>query len=365
MTPASRPLPTGRRAASLWWIGAAIAALAVASLAVGALPIGPAEAAAALGRRLAALFGTVAPPAPPVVAPGTSVAPGAAAAATIDTVLFGLRLPRVAAALAVGAALALAGACFQTIFRNPLVSPDILGVAAGAGFGAALAIHLALPVVAVQLFAFGGGLAAVGLVVLLIAAVGRSDMVLTLLLGGIVVGALAGAGTALVKVLADPYDRLPAITFWLLGSLAAVGPGELALALPVVLLGVVPLVLLRWRVQLLSLDDDEAAALGVDVPRTRLLVIGCATLITSSVVAIGGVIGWVGLVIPHLARGLVGPGFDRLLPAAALLGAGFLLIVDTLARTISAIEVPLGVLTAVVGAPFFLWVLARGRRDWT
>jgi iron complex transport system permease protein len=180
----------------------------------------------------------------------------------------------------------------------------------------------------------------------------------------VVVGALAGACISLVKILADPYDQLPAITFWLLGSLAGVKAGDLAVVAPLVMVGLVPLILLRWRIGVLSLGDDEARALGVDVPRLRLLVIGAATLMTASVVAISGVIGWIGLMIPHIARMMVGPNFARLLPAAMLLGASFMLLVDTLARTIARIETPLGILTAVLGAPFFLWLLARGRQSW-
>ena len=168
----------------------------------------------------------------------------------------------------------------------------------------------------------------------------------------------------IVKILADPYDQLPAITFWLLGSLASIQPSDVAAAAPAVLLSLVPLVLLRWRMNLMSLGDEEAAALGVDPRRLRVLFIAAATLMTASVVAISGVVGWVGLVIPHIARLLVGPNFDRLLPASMLMGAGYLLLVDTLARTMAATETPLGILTAFVGAPVFIWLLATGRRGW-
>jgi iron complex transport system permease protein len=189
--------------------------------------------------------------------------------------------------------------------------------------------------------------------------------VLVLVLAGVVVGSLAGAAISLLKILADPYDQLPAITFWLLGSLAATRRAEVWAALPLVLLGLVPLVLLRWRINVISLGDEEAKALGVEAGRLRLAVIAAATLMTASVVAIAGVIGWVGLVIPHIARMAVGPSFDRLLPTAMLLGASYLLLVDTLARTMARIEVPLGILTAIIGAPFFLWLLAKGREGWS
>jgi len=284
---------------------------------------------------------------------------------TVDTVVFAIRLPRIGAALLVGGALAAAGTCYQTLFRNPLVSPDILGVSAGAGLGAVLGIFLSLPVAAIQGMAFAGGLACVALVAGVAAAVRGRDPVLVLVLAGVVVGALAGAATSLLKVLADPYDQLPAITFWLLGSLAAIRTDDLTPALPAVVLGLLPLVLLRWRINVLALGDDEARALGVEVRRLRAGVILCATLITASVVAIAGVVGWVGLVIPHVARMLVGPGFGRLLPVAVLLGALYMLVVDTLARTVGSTEVPLGILTAAIGAPFFLWLLARGRRSWS
>lgn len=280
----------------------------------------------------------------------------------VDTVLFNIRLPRVVAAGFVGAALAAAGAAYQSLFRNPLVSPDILGVSTGAGLGAVTGILFGLPVVMIQALGFAGGL----LTVTLVAALGRSlrvgGDVLVLVLAGIVVGALAGAAISLVKVLADPYDQLPAITFWLLGSLAGVKANDVAATVPVVVLGLAPLILLRWRIGVLSLGDDEARALGVEVGRLRVIVIAAATLITASVVAISGVIGWVGLMVPHMARLLVGPRFDRLLPASILLGAAFMIGVDTLARSAARIEIPLGVLTAVIGGPVFVWLLARSRR---
>jgi iron complex transport system permease protein len=282
-----------------------------------------------------------------------------------ERVLMLIRGPRVAAGLLVGAALAAAGVVYQGLFRNPLVSPDVLGVSAGAGLGAVLGIFLSLPIFMIQMFAFAGGLATVALVYALATAVQGRDPTLVLVLGGVVVGALAGAAISLLKILADPYDQLPAITFWLLGSLASARSGDVLAVVPAVLIGLVPLVLLRWRINVLSLGDEEARALGVDAPRLRALLVAAATLITAAVVAIAGVIGWVGLVIPHIARMLVGPNFERLLPAAMLLGAAYLVAVDTLARTLGRIEIPLGILTAVVGAPFFLWLLWRGRHGWS
>ena len=284
---------------------------------------------------------------------------------TVETIVWQIRLPRVLAAVLVGAALAASGAAYQGMFRNPLVSPDILGVSAGAGLGAALGIFLSLPVVAIQVLAFGGGLLAVLSVYVISAAVRRHDPILVLVLTGIAVGTLLGAAISLVKVLADPYDQLPAITFWLLGSLTSTTRADLTAALPAMLLGLVPLHLLRWRMNLLSLGEDEARALGVSTGWLRSAFIASATLMTSASVAIAGIVGWIGLLIPHVARLLVGPDFARLLPASLMLGAGFLVAVDALARTIAAIEVPLGILTAVIGAQFFLWLLATARRSWS
>ena len=324
-------------------LAAALAVLMLAAALVGAYPVSPGELAAAVGRRLT----------------------GAAAAGPIDTVLFEVRLPRVLAAVLGGAALAGAGAAYQTLFRNPLVSPDILGVSTGAGLGAVLGIFLSLPVLGIQLAAFALGLATVALVYAIASVVQGRDPILVLVLAGVVVGSLAGAAISLLKILADPYDQLPAIVFWLLGSFSAIRRSEVWATLPMVLVGLVPLLLLRWRINVLSLGDEEAKALGVEAGRLRLAVIGAATLMTASVVAISGVIGWVGLVIPHVARMMVGPSFDRLLPTAMLLGGSYLLLVDTLARTVARIEVPIGILTAILGAPFFLWLLMRGREGWS
>jgi iron complex transport system permease protein len=293
-----------------------------------------------------------------------SVLAGQGADPTINTVVMQVRGPRVLSALLVGAALAAAGTAYQGMFRNPLVSPDILGVSTGAALGAVLAIFLSQNILMTQAFAFAGGLAAVGLVYGVGSRLRGHDPLLALVLTGVVIGTLLGSAIALLKYLADPYNQLPAITFWLLGSLAAIAPNDLLAAAPLALLGLVPMVLLRWRMNLLALPDDEARALGVDTRRLRTLIVACATLMTASVVAISGIIGWVGLLIPHAARLLVGPDFGRLLPLAMLMGAGFMLAVDTLCRTIATIEVPPGVLTALIGTPFFLWLFALARRSW-
>jgi len=322
----------------------ALVLLVVVAFAVGRFPVSAADLASILWARLTGAEHGLDP--------------------TIETVVVQIRGPRVAAALLIGAALAAAGAAYQNMFRNPLVSPDILGVSAGAAVGAVLGIFLSLNVIMIQSLAFAFGLGAVGLVYVTANAVRGHDPLLVLVLAGVVVGSLLGACVALMKYLADPYNQLPAITFWLLGSLASATPADVWSTLPLMLLGLAPMWLLRWRINLLSLDDEEARALGVETGRIRLTVIAAATLMTSAAVAISGVIGWIGLVIPHFARLLVGPDFSRLLPTSILLGAGFLLGVDTLARTVARIEIPLGVLTAFVGTPLFLWQLATARRGW-
>ena len=318
---------------------AGLIALTLLAFAIGRFAIAPNELIAILWARLSGSTHTL--------------------PATFDTIIFEIRGPRIAAAVMIGAALAAAGTAYQSLFRNPLVSPDILGVSSGAALGATLAILLSLPIVAIQGFAFGGGMLAVALVYFIGNAVRGHDPILALILTGVVIGSMLGACLAIVKYVADPYNQLPAITFWLLGSLASIGSRDLWVALPLMLIGLVPIFLLRWRVNLLSLSDDEARALGVNVPMVRLTIVLCATLITATAVAISGIIGWIGLLIPHAARMLVGAGFGRVLTLSMLLGASFLLAVDTIARTMASIEIPPGILTALIGTPLFLWLLAN------
>ena len=283
----------------------------------------------------------------------------------VESVIWQVRGPRVIAAALVGAALAVAGTAFQGLFRNPLVSPDLLGASSGAALGAVLGIYISLGVFAIQALAFAGGLIAVAAVYAIGSAVRTRDPVLVLVLTGVVIGALLGAGVGLVKYLADPYNQLPAMTFWLLGSLAAVAPSDLLPLLGPVALGTLVLLALRWRMNVMSLPDEEARALGVPTGALRIAIVAAATLVTSASVATAGIIGWIGLVVPHVARTLAGPDFARLIPAAALLGGGFLLLIDTLARTGAAIEIPLGILTALIGTPFFIWLLTSVAKTWS
>ena len=284
---------------------------------------------------------------------------------TAATVLFELRAPRVLAAFAVGAALAAAGAAYQNLFRNPLVSPDILGVSAGASLGAVLAILLSWPLVALQGAAFAGGLVAVAIIVGIGWLVNQHktanftyDRTLTLVLAGVVLGALFSAGVSLIKTLADPDKKLPAITYWLLGSFSAIGVAELKFSVLPMAAGLLTLWLLRWRINLLSLADDDAKAMGVNLTALRLWVIAAATLLTAASVAISGAIGWIGLVAPHAVRLMVGAEFSRLLPLAMLAGGTFMVVTDTIARSVSANEIAPGILTALIGAPVFILLLA-------
>jgi iron complex transport system permease protein len=283
----------------------------------------------------------------------------------IESVVLQVRGPRVVAAMLVGAALALAGTAFQGLFRNPLVSPDILGASSGAALGAVVGIYLSLGVLAIQAVAFIGGLIAVAAVYVVGSAVRARDPILVLVLTGVVVGALFGAGVGLVKYLADPYNQLPAMTFWLLGSLSAIAAGDLIPLFGPIAVGAIVLIALRWRMNVMSLPEEEARALGVATGSLRIAIVAAATLVTSASVAAAGIIGWVGLVVPHLARSLVGPDFARLLPTSAILGGGYLLLIDTLARTMAQIEIPLGILTAVIGTPFFIWLLASVQKTWS
>lgn len=276
-----------------------------------------------------------------------------------DKVVFAVRLPRVAAAALVGAALAVSGAAYQGMFRNPMVSPDILGASTGAGFGAAVAILLGAGYFGISAAAFCCGLLAVA-AAWLVSRLSRTNQTVTLILAGMMISSLFSAGTSFVKLVADTQQQLPAITYWLMGSLSSIKDKDvLFLSIPVTL-GMVPLLVLRWRMNLLTLGEEEAQSMGVNTRRLRGAVIVCATLLTSASVAVSGMIGWVGLVIPHFCRMLFGYDYRRLIPAGALFGAAFLLAVDDIARLVTTGELPLGILTAFVGAPLFLYLIATG-----
>lgn len=277
-----------------------------------------------------------------------------------EFVLWHIRWPRILAAICVGAALSVAGATYQGMFKNPLVSPDILGVSVGSGLGAVMAIFLEHSMAGIQIFAFMGGLLTVSLVYLISRWVRRLDPTLALVLSGIAVASLLGALISLFKLLADPYSQLTTMTFWMMGSLTMATLEDLAIIVPLILIGLIPLYLLRWRMNLLSLEDEEAKALGVNIIRLRIIFILAATLMTSAAVSMAGIIGWIGLVVPHITRLWIGPDFRQLLPTTLFLGAAFLLLTDTIARTLFPIEMPISIITAFVGAPFFMGLLIKG-----
>ena len=270
-----------------------------------------------------------------------------------------VRLPRILLACLVGCGLSAAGTGYQTVFQNPMAAPDILGASSGACFGAALAILTGQSAVMITVFAFLASLLSVALVYL----VGnhtRGNRVVNLLLAGIMVGSLFSACTSYIKLVADPTNQLPQITYWLMGSLSGTRMSTVKFAAVCMAVGLVPLLLLRWRMNLLTLSPDEARAMGVHTDRLRLAVILSSTVLTAAAVSVSGMIGWVGLVIPHLSRRIVGSDCRRLMPMSCLFGAAFLLLVDNMARCLTATEIPIGILTAFVGAPFFIYLMVKG-----
>lgn len=279
------------------------------------------------------------------------------------TLVLRIRLPRVLTAALIGASLASTGVAFQGIFKNPLVDSNLLGVTSGAGFGAALALLLGGTAVLVQGFAFGFGLLAVSLAYLG-SRLYHTAPLIVLTLMGILIGSFFGSLTSLMKYVADPLNTLPAITFWLLGGLTGVTWNNVPTLAIITVAGSAFLWLVRWRLNILSLGDSEAATLGMNPNRLKLIIITCATLMTAAAVAVGGVIGWIGLVIPHAGRILVGPDHDRLIPASLALGASFLLVIDNVSRTLLPNEVPLGILTGLVGVPLLIVLLRRNRTGW-
>ena len=280
------------------------------------------------------------------------------------TVFWTSRFPRVCAGALIGCALSVAGASYQGIFRNPMVSPDLLGASAGAGFGAALGFLLGVNTGMVTVMAFISGVIAVIGTIAVSHIVGEKvdNSRILLVLCGIVTGSLFQAFISIIKVVADPYDTLPSITFWLMGGLNYVTASQVKFLIFPILIGGFPLLLVRWKINLMSFGEDEAKTMGIQIERFQLLIIGCATLMTAGAVSVGGMIGWVGLIVPHFARMMVGADYRRLLPCAAVLGAIFTLLVDDISRSLMAQEIPIGILTAILGAPVFLLLLSKGKR---
>lgn len=279
----------------------------------------------------------------------------------METAVWNIRLPRVILSVLVGACLAAAGASYQGVFQNPMASPDILGASAGAGFGAALAILLGVSGSGITVSAFAMSLVTVALV-FTVSRHAKGDRVLGLVLAGIMVSSLFQSGTSFIKLVADPNNQLPQITYWLMGSLSGASWSDIGFVMIPMLAGLIPLVALRWQMNVITMGDDEARAMGVNAHKIRLLIVICSTLVTASAVSVSGMIGWVGLVIPHMMRRIVGSDYRYLMPASILGGGIFLLVVDNISRNATTAGIPIGILTAFVGAPFFLWLIT-GKGD--
>lgn len=275
------------------------------------------------------------------------------------TVLVNIRLPRILLAIMVGCSLSTAGCVFQNVFHNPMAAPDILGASSGACFGAALAILLGCSKTGITLIAFAFSMLTIA-VVYIIGNRTAGNQTVSLLLAGIMVGSLFSAGTSYVKLVADPNNQLPAITYWLMGSLANSTLSDVFKALIPMGIGWVAIFLLRWRINLLTLSEDEAFSMGVNIRLLRLICVILASLLTAASISVSGMIGWIGLVIPHLSRKLVGDNAKILIPVTMLMGGTFLLLVDDLARNLLSTEIPIGILTAFIGAPFFITLMMKG-----
>lgn len=281
----------------------------------------------------------------------------------MEAIFFNVRLPRILLACLVGTALAAAGASYQGVFQNPLAAPDILGASSGAATGATLAILLRLPKPFITLFAFCISLGTIALV-MLIGERARTKRVVGIILAGLMISSLHSAASSWMKLLADPNNVLPEIVYWLMGSLNKARPADLLFVIGPMFAGLLPLYIFRWRINLLTLSDEEAQSMGVNARRTRWLIICCSTLITASAVSVSGVIGWAGLIVPHITRRFVGNNYRDLMPVSMLFGALFLLVIDNISRNLFATEVPLGIFTALMGAPFFLWLITRKGDPW-
>lgn len=330
-----------RAALVLVALGVLVVVSALVSLMLGRFPITPAEATGMLASKVVLIepFWTT----------------------QQETLFFQVRAPRIVLALMVGASLAAAGAAFQGTFQNPLVSPDILGASQGAAFGAATAILLGLGAFGISTFAFAAAIATV-LLVLLVSSRAKGNHMMVVVLAGVMMSSLLQAAVSYTKLIADPTDQLAAITYWLMGSLTGAKPADIAMVAAPIAAGLLTLFALRWRINILTMGDDEASTMGVNAKRVRIAVIFAATLVTAASVAVTGMIGWVGLVIPHFARMVAGCDYRTLLPASMLMGASFLLITDDVARLATTSEIPIGILTAFVGAPFFLYLITRKKQ---
>ncbi|MBA0052519.1 iron ABC transporter permease [Streptomyces sp. AJS327] len=334
----------GRRRAALPLLALGTLLVALGALALGRYLVPPNEILRMIGGQVLPLARTWTP--------------------TEEAVVLDVRLPRVLLALLVGGGLALSGAALQGVFRNPLVSPDVIGVSSGASLGGVLALLFGLGSLQLVTGAFAFGLLALAIVLLVGGRAGGSPL-LMIILAGTVTGAFFSALVSFATYVADPYTELPSIVFWLLGSLATASYGKVLVAVGPVLAGALVVLCLRWRLNVLSLGDEDAASLGVPPRPTRLLLLTAVALITAGSVAVSGLVGWVGLVVPHLARLWAGTDHRVLLPASFLLGGAYLTVIDTLSRCLTSGEMPLGILTAVIGAPFFVVLLARSRdRMW-
>ncbi len=325
-----------------------IVVASIISLLLGRFPIEVDQAFGMMANRFSSLFARA-----PFIEPTWT--------AQAEALFFNVRAPRIVMALLVGCCLAAAGAAFQGVFQNPLASPDILGASQGAALGAAIAILVGQGSFGISAWAFVFSMGTV-LLVLAISNRAKGNRILVTVLAGVMVSSLFSAGVSFTKLVADPADQLPAITYWLMGSLTSIQFKDVFMAAPFMLLGLAVLFAMRWRINILTMGDDEAATMGVNAKRIRLVVTLAATLVTAASVAVTGMIGWVGLVIPHLCRMVVGCDYRKLMPTSMLMGAGFLLIVDDASRLMTTAEIPIGILTAFIGAPFFLYLIMRKKK---
>ena len=320
------------------WAAIMLALLVLAALCLGRYSMNPADVLAVIAAKIT----------------------GGEADRAMSNILFLIRLPRVLAAILIGGALTLSGAAYQSIFRNPLVSPDLLGVSSGASVGAAAAIFLGLSFNAIQIFAFAGGMLAV-LIASSLPKLLRNSSNMMLVLSGIIVSGFMNSIIGIFRFVSREQDQLASIVFWQMGSLARINMSQLLSVSPPILVCLVLMISISWRINILSFGEQEAQTVGINVKRLRLLAIISASLLTASSVSISGTIGWIGLIMPHFGRLICGSDNTKLMPLAAILGGAFLLVIDTLARCLTSMEIPLSILSGLVGAPFFAWLLIQKR----